>query len=722
MRHVKLKLKGGIILPEKLDKATRDEVKKRTAEAIISGIQKMGVSNVALDIDTTGLTPEQTKRLERQQEQQLNELVTGADDSKDTSKMDKILLAQNRQTQKKIKEEQKEVLKEITAKTGVIDADLKKIINDALANGTSADAQIKGVAAALTKLGADASDIKNIVDTLTITSGAQNQTRRQKLESLRDNLKNASVKVPNVLNSKNNRLLQTLIDDKDFKNVTQNDINDMNELVTQLEKMNVVGQDAEEAIFGPNDNKTKYWKFKNIFMNDVQRIRTVLANTKTTKAQKEADLKALGVKKADIQRLLQTTKSKKKADVDALKAPKALTAQQKKELKAKLKEENEKLEKELTELQKNNPTVVSGKDEADEIAQWNNAEQEYIGEYKTVLANIVSTLNDKITAGDEPADKQSGEDLRKFVNDSFSKHKVNGQIVVFRKVDELPINKVEMAKAGKKKGSLDVVKYEYTNAKKNGTVTEQLASYVSRLETMLANANKLKFDIKNPADVTILAQFASGKVARAFKNKKDKYFNEYGPKEKRKMAIPQEDLDTANEIAAIEAELSKYDTDLATELAKLDTDPAYDDKQFDPQITKEEADLLGLTAREAKEQGEEVTTLQDGWGLPKKRKGKGSGLAGLTLDDISNAIFEKIKKKKNDKRHLGNNKYSGFQIRNEKGHFTGGIISNASDIESQLMKNVASGKRLQAMRMLEASQDVFSKADYERLMAKIMKP
>ncbi len=157
----------------------------------------------------------------------------------------------------------------------------------------------------------------------------------------------------------------------------------------------------------------------------------------------------------------------------------------------------------------------------------------------------------------------------------------------------------------------------------------------------------------------------------------------------------------------------------AEELAFLQ-DPANNPLQVDPDIMQFEKDIQGFEGEEKQAEAEETNELQQGFGLRRKRKGKISKLDNITLDDISKAVHDQIKKKRADKRRNGNNKYHHFQKR-AGGKFTGGILDSPDDIEKKVMEIVGTGNILQAVRMMEASKDIFTKSQYDNIMQKVLK-
>ena len=593
MRTVKLKLsKGGIILP-KLTAQEIQDVKKRTEEKLVEGIKDRGLdAKIASDnVDLGDLLAE-----------------LGADDEEGKSKTDKVLIAQNKQTQKKIKEEQQKVLTEVTAKTGVIQSDLKQIINDAVANNTS-------VQTALQDIGLDTKTAKAVVQKLNIISSANlaGNPRAQKLTAYDAKLQSNGVTLPFFADG---RLMDVMINDKDtinnkanLENITKKELQDL------IDFSAVLGKDPKEEIdiFGAPDPNTKYWKFKNEFLKDIQKIQKNITDINTKKTAKQNDLNKVRGKKNLLKISYEPKYEKIKKD------------------------------RENTQIAVKNASSEWIKS----IDDFLNSKdfQDSIGTFTSLARSFSRSTN--------PAKVLSGADQ---------------VLAVVKDISELDTD-----------ANLPIQQFI-------GDTSKWYA---------VDDAGKLKIAIQNPAGGT-------------------DYYT----------------------LSTLATKLKLIRNGIAS--GKLRPDVVYDPKLYDAQeeqIRKDEenekanleaeenayvGDIIVLEADGRAQQADENDKLAKGFGLKKKpsKRSKLSKLDNLTLDDISKAVFATIEKKRSDKRRKGNNKYSGFQ-RRENGRFTGGIISDKNEIKQRIIDLVASNSINEGIRMLEVSKDIFTKNEYEDL-AKII--
>ena len=148
----------------------------------------------------------------------------------------------------------------------------------------------------------------------------------------------------------------------------------------------------------------------------------------------------------------------------------------------------------------------------------------------------------------------------------------------------------------------------------------------------------------------------------------------------------------------------------------------YDYDALDPDIAKYEADYNNFDAKEKAEETDEKNTLLHGFGLLKKKnRSKLSKLDGVSLEDISSAIYDKIQKKKNDKRRYGGNRvWSQFQTR-DNGKFTNKLL-NLDEIKKKILNIAYLPDPVTAINMLNSMKDSFTANEYEELYNKINRP
>ncbi len=594
VKSVRMKLKGGIILPEKLNKAEIEEIKQRTRDAIVSGFKEQRIDRALADP-------------EGDIEKILSEL--GDDDSKST-KLEKAIFVQNKKSQKgqkDISEKQAEALKKIEQKiegdpTNPAVRGIKQMIDDAITTGQTTGSDIKTLEALLKSVGVDTKDAKTLISVLALTTQSTNQSRSAELLRLK-------TVHPNLSIWKNAQAVDTILNDRDLKPVTVQDINDLLELVKLLHNT-----PEEQAIFGtPDPTASKYWKFK---------IQYLPKKEKTMQ-----DLQAVKSKVSGKKQDLDDRKRDRKILEDAITNVKADYATKMKDVKgARMAEENKIAnvnQSSLSEMKIYVNKLETGKEKNEYVTLQNKYA-------KTPQQNILDEANEVLKS------------LNKYKN-RYAK-KIASSVDDIKAVDEN--GKMRIEHRG----------YYYT-----------YAQWIDSIKKTIKNAEKSK-----------------------------KIFG-FDPK-------PFDD-----EIVKLTKE----------EQAFL-TNPAHDLKQFDPVMNALLGDIAPLEADEQKLTQEDQDELQQGFGLRKKRRGKLSKLENMTLDDISKAIYAQMKKKRADKRRNGNNKYHHFQHR-ENGKFTGGIIDKPEDIEKKIMEIVGTGNVLQAVRMLEASRDVFSKSQYDNVMQKVLR-
>jgi hypothetical protein len=514
----------------------------------------------------------------------------------------------------------------------------------------------------------------------------------------------------------NKRLMTTLIFDQDLKDITTQEVTELTDFVNAL-----YGSPLQEDIFGtPADPKTsKYWKFVLEFLPKIQQL--------------QSDKQAEGARLSGVRQQLQdigpikTAKLTKKAETEKKKQERlgkytsekvgvekdlndAITKLQQKvkELDA-TKAEKQKLRDILNKLKygEENPAELGRLLNEQRNNMINNVYVEIIAkgqEIVKICEQYQKSLKDKSI--DESLRPQEAKMLVEEINKIIGNYK--DQLLPIELPDPNNPRLFRYAKVNPQ---------EFTNGKIN--------QYAGRIATIVAHARK--------------GNATGGRKAVTLLPDEEKFYDDF----RKIISIDYPNIKTTQEEK--EAEHAQLEGDVYTKQNALHNlehhyHTAEDVDEYEPELATLETNLHDLDADTAHYTAEEIAAqdaeqnigrkeaneLKLGFGLPKPRgRGKISKLDQLNVDDISNAIYDKLKKKRSDKRR-NNGKTSGntlnyLQERNN-GRFTGGVITDKNVIKQKILNVAIQPNPVLALSMLDSVKDVFSGKEYMDIYNEIFTP
>ena len=673
MRRIKLALKGGKIVQSKYTPEERKAIAKEAKDYLLKGIDNYtfndNLEKGNVDIQQLLNEADEDEKNGKSSAKSKRELATLAltkKNQKMSAKLEEDIFG--------VKDENGNLKKDKTGK--IINAGLiGKIENDLQAASTGITGNIQA------KLTTDITNLSNLLQQQGASTKQAEIDIKNLLVSLGVDTKTAQTMITNLGNVSGftdphkrlnklkqvipdilkypPRILETLIEDKDMKKVSRSDINELLSIVKVVEQDPVI----EANIFGKYDANVPVAnqpKYWKFKMHFLPSLEAI--------QQKAMQLNATKVTKTQAEQTLKNQISKLQADIQS-------KEQARDARKAGIKTKYDNM--------KNQATADKAKHLTNKQQKILDADAELQDFDKFLTDNKIDTqINqyNKQYDSASSADKSKIETGFEILVDSLNHHLEADKVL--NTLLFLPFHKTIQTEKVKGKGKKKTKKMLYLGFDDKGKefYYESAKDIYDVLAQEVTNIKQVNTPTTAGYDQAILDATNNPPIEE--KAEDDAYVND--PDVKQYLASLGMDQASLNQVMA---ELQQADNDYNAELQN------------------------------------EAQTLDVGFGLPKKRKGKNSKLDGITALDIIKGVANIIKKKQKDKRRMNgkNHPYHHFQKRNAKGHFMGGsmgIITDPKEVEDKILK-VAYTDQLQAQRMLDAMKDSFSKAKYDEIYAQI---